>query len=185
MKFEMPPRIAKLPQDERGFPIPWNILIGSNGRPMFTVNDSHKATLAISLDLCPICGETNDEIRWFVGGPQSAFHPNGWYIDLPGHEECEEFALTVCPYLAAKDYRHRTDLKLYKELADDMIITVDYTQDPNRPIVFVMLGATKSELSPHGYIRPIKPFVEIRYWCKGVRLDNKEGERLSAEALKG
>jgi hypothetical protein len=115
--IEMPKRIANLPRDARGYPIPWNVFISQAGEPQFTVNDSLKHAWARQRNLCPICGEANDEIRWFVGGPKSAFLVNGWYMDLPGHEECEEYALKVCPYLATPSYRHRVDTKIYDTLS--------------------------------------------------------------------
>src|SRR5262249_26747548 len=73
----MPPRIARLPRDKRGYPIPWNIQRDANGLPLFTVNDDRKHYLAVRQGLCPICGETLGKWKWFIGGPRSAFHPDG------------------------------------------------------------------------------------------------------------
>jgi hypothetical protein len=65
----MPPRIEKLPRDERGYPIPWNVLRDVDGKPIFTANDSAKHMRAIYEALCPICGERTGKWKWFVGGP--------------------------------------------------------------------------------------------------------------------
>jgi len=108
--IEPPPRLARRPRDARGYVIPWNVLIGVGGAPIFTVNDDQKQWTALTFELCPLCGEANGREMWFVGGPQSAFDPDGWYIDLPAHQECAEFALQTCPYLAAPRYEGRIDI---------------------------------------------------------------------------
>ena len=108
--METPDRVAKLPKDHRGYPIPWNVMRGEDGTAFFTVNDDRKAHRALREELCPICGERLGRWRWFVGGPRSAFDPHGWYLDLPGHRECMHFALATCPYLAAPKYLGRVDV---------------------------------------------------------------------------
>jgi hypothetical protein len=181
----MPPRIEKLPRDERGYPIPWNVLRDVDGKPIFTANDSAKHMRAIYEALCPICGERTGKWKWFVGGPKSAFDPNGWYFDLPGHRECMEYALQVCPYLAAKNYAHRIDIVDPSKVPG--VIMVDETQDPNRPLLFVAVASAMIELKPNGihlpYVRPGKPWLGVSYWQKGKRLSDSEGEALVKEAL--
>ena len=39
-----PERIARLPHDGRGYPIPWNVLRGTDGHPFFIVNDDRKVS---------------------------------------------------------------------------------------------------------------------------------------------
>lgn len=181
----MPPRIHALPKDERGFPIPWNVLRDKNGKALFTVNDGAKHLHALTGGLCPICGDPLGEDRWFVGGPASAFHPNGWYRDLPGHCECVEFALAVCPYLAAKNYKAVS--KDFSEVLPEGVVTRDYTQDPNRPLVFVMVRFESMEVKARNaddvFVRPRRPYLEVRYWSKGVRLSEEEGTRLANESM--
>jgi len=114
----VPDRIARLPRDPRGFPIPWNVLRTEDGATaFFTVNDDRKAWRALREGLCPLCGERLGRWLWFVGGPRSAFDPSGYYIDLPGHRECMEFALRTCPYLAAPKYLGRVDVTRPEKLA--------------------------------------------------------------------
>lgn len=79
-----PYRIARLPKDPRGYPIPWNILRGPDGHPFFIVNDDQRHLRALVESRCPLCGERLGRWRVFVGGPLSAFDKNGWYLDLPG-----------------------------------------------------------------------------------------------------
>src|SRR5215472_13925800 len=100
MTTKVPSRMAHLPLDPRGYPIPANVYRDAQGRPHFTINDDRKRLEQLRRDACPICDQSLYIGRWFVGGPLSAFHPNGAYIDLPMHHECATYALQVCPYLA-------------------------------------------------------------------------------------
>jgi hypothetical protein len=181
----MPDRIARRPQDARGFPIPWNVLIDRDGVPQFAINDHHRTAEALYRMLCPICGETLERTMWFVGGPKSAFHKDGVFLDQPMHLECVEYALAVCPYLAAKNYKHKEK----KEMPEGYL-GVDYTQDPNRPPVFVLMEAIDYEAIPRRtaldpiYLKPLG-VVSIRYWNKGQRISEEEGKRLAQEALNG
>src|SRR5262245_10413652 len=106
----MPERIARLPRDSRGYPVPWNVLVNDDGYPILTVNDQSKTVEAIVSGLCPICGGRLGKWKWFAGGPLSAFDEHGVYIDLPCHRECIEYALQVCPYLALPKYLGRIDV---------------------------------------------------------------------------
>ena len=188
MMTKMPPRIAKLDRDARGYPIPWNVLRNEAGEPFFTINDNTRYIEALQFKLCPICGEGLDETYWFVGGPLSAFHRDGWYHDLPTHEECAEYSLATCPYLAAPRYVRRIDVPLHKldQLPNNMIL-LDPTMIPERPEIFVMTtgrgmnchirhirGTTVEQI----LVRPKRPLVEWRFWR--VCPASSSGDALSA-----
>ena len=124
-----PERIARLPHDKRGFPIPWNVLRGVDDAPIFTVNDERKSQQALTRELCPICGERLGRWKWWVGGPRAAFDEHGWYIDLPVHQECAHYALQTCPYLASPRYveDHRVDVPDPSKLLPEHRVLVDQT----------------------------------------------------------
>ena len=172
---EFPPRIARLPRDKRGYPIPWNVLRGVDDTPIFTVNDDRRHFQAMREGLCPICGERLGRWKWFVGGPRSAFDPNGWYLDLPGHHECERFALAVCPYLAMPQYLKRVDVPDPSKLGDVTPILLDRTQIADRPEVFVTVASDCAEMSENQlpllpYVRPVRPYLGIEYWRHGQQI---------------
>lgn len=179
-QIAVPERMANNPRDERGYTIPWNVMIDANGKPLFTANNSGKHMHALLNNWCPLCGMPNDEVKWFVGGPLSAFHPNGWYFDLPGHEECITYALQVCPYLAAKNYLHRIDLPKSAKLPETMVF-VDNTQIKERPVLFVAVGCTEIEIKSSGtpmklpYVRPQKESITgVQFWRHGKQLSEEE-----------
>jgi hypothetical protein len=57
----MPPGIAALGRDVRGFPITFTTLIQSDGRPDFTTIDGEKIMRCIEEGLCGMCGT---KLRW-------------------------------------------------------------------------------------------------------------------------
>ena len=174
-----PERIARLEHDKRGYPIPWNVLRGDDGTPFFIINDDRKAYHALLRDLCPICGERLGRWKWFVGGLRSAFDPAGCYFDLPGHRECIEYALQVCPYLAIPKYlRHADAIAHPEKLPVGHGILLDETVIPDRPEVMVAVCARRIELLDRGplqpYLKPVKPFDDWTYWRHGKQIDEAE-----------
>lgn len=186
-KIIMPPRIARLPQDARGYPIPWNVLRGVDDTPIFTVNDERRALRALYESLCPICGERLGRWRWFTGGPRSAFDPNGWYADLPGHRECIEFALVTCPYLAMPKYLHRVDIADPSKLPPIALVNLDQTQMADRPEIFVATCGDRCELSSRDpflpYVRPARPLADWSFWRHGERITTEQAMPFLRRAL--
>jgi len=188
IEIPKPPRVARRPVDSRGYPIPYISLMGNDGSPLFTINDDVKGWEAFLSDLCPICGERLGRWRWFVGGPGSAFDPNGWYLDLPMHIECCRYALQVCPYLALPRFLKRLDVIDPGKLPEDQWLFLDETIDPARPEVFVALGGDKVEVTRRDpllpYQRPLRPLYGASYWRAGVEISAEEALPAIRRALR-
>jgi hypothetical protein len=182
-----PDRIARLPKDRRGYPIPWNVLRGVDDAPVFTVNDDRKHREALRRGLCPICGERLGRWKWFVGGPRSAFDPHGWYFDLPGHHECIQFALATCPYLATPRYLGRVDVPDPSKLPPEARILLDETMIPSRPDLFVAVASQFIEVQERAllapYVRPMRPALAYEYWRHGRQVSKSEALPLLRTAL--
>src|SRR5262252_7462676 len=135
----IPQRMRRLKRDRRGYPIPAGVYVDDTGRPHFTINDEATRLDQIVRHCCPICGTRikNKAEQVFVGGPQSAFHPQGAYIDLPMHPDCAAYALQVCPYLAAPHYNGRLDDRTLTAESGKVHIMLDNTVYANRPPTFV------------------------------------------------
>jgi hypothetical protein len=174
----IPERMAQLPRDPRGYPIPFIVLRDADNRPHFTINDTTSVEFAIRHDLCAICGSKLFRGRWFVGGTGSAFHEHGAYIDGPVHGDCAEYALQVCPYLAAPKYAGRLDAKtLDPAKLPASIILKDNTLDPRRPEHFVAVLATGQRRTGHGHFVPKRPYLAASVWKGGeceARLNRAE-----------
>lgn len=191
----IPARMELLERDKRGLPIPFIVLRDASNVPHFTVNDQHKVDLCRRRKLCGICGkpfETFHDSRGrpnphpenagmtFVGGPMSALHKNGAYIDPPMHHECATFALRVCPYLAVKNYDTRMDDRLAKKAAmiEGQVILKDPTMIPDRPEYFVAVTASDYRIVNHrGYMKPLN-MIRLSWWRHGERVPFKEAKPL-------
>ena len=175
----MPERIARLDRDSRGYPIPWNVLRNEEGFPFFTINDDRRTFQAIRESRCPICGERLGRWLHFIGGPRSAFDPHGVYFDLPVHHDCGNYALATCPYLAMPKYLGRIDVVHPEKLPPEAgPIMADFTQNPGRPEIFVVVAATRIIVLPHplGATAYVKPAAVAGYefWRHGKQITQAE-----------
>lgn len=184
-----------LQRDGRGYPIPFVVIRDTDGCPHFTANDHRKRWQSAKENRCGICGtRIKGELLWFVGGPMSAFHPDGVYRDTAMHHECMTYAMQVCPYLALRSYKGRIDDKTidYDKLETNLMF-FDPTMIPERPVLFVAVGSNKqilldrpdmsAEERVHANVRPERPYKAIEYWQDGVKLDDAAALPLVAQAL--
>lgn len=183
----IPERMQHLERDRRGLPIPFVVLRDKDNRPHFTVNDTRKTLHCLRNDLCPISGTPLTRGRWFVGGPLSAFHPDGAYVDLPVHLDCARYALQVCPYLAAPKYTGRLDDATIDYTRLDDVVFQDPTVIPDRPPLFVAVMAVGQTVKDLGmgqvHIRPRRPYRRVEYWRHGVQIPDAEGEAAVRQVL--
>lgn len=143
------------------------------GRPHFTVNNESERFMMIMDRRCSICGDALLPEFWFVGGPLSAFMPQGVYNDPPMHRDCLHFAMRVCPYMLMPKYGKRIDAKTIK---DDSRIYIDPNQIgyDSRPVFFVAVCTTDFENSSHGrditsafHMIPARPYRRVEFWQDG------------------
>ena len=164
----IPERMQALPKDARGYPIPHNIWRDTQGVAHFTINDHVKAEACLRENRCPICGDALEKTSWLCGGPLSALHPAGAYIDQPTHSECVHYAIRVCPYLAAPKYTKRLDTSGVDPNHANGMLFVDPTVIPDRPPVFVLIEprAFTITLKNRHYL-PQRPYLHTEFWLKG------------------
>lgn len=108
----LPPRIARLPVDARGYPVPWFVewfhadgsVFGSISDPIqpgdypdFRVVSTRKMGLAVRNRLCWVCGGPLGRWLAFVIGPMCAVNRTSG--EPPSHRDCAMFAATACPFL--------------------------------------------------------------------------------------
>jgi hypothetical protein len=117
----LPARIARLPVDERGFPVPW-FVAWPDGKPDFRMVESHKIPLALKAKRCWICGDALGAHLTFPIGPMCAV--NRVTSEPPSHLECAEFAVKACPFLTQPRMR-RNEKNLPEERQDAPGIHLD------------------------------------------------------------
>lgn len=169
----MPERVARLPRDKRGFPIPAGNIILRNGTPDFATLDQTKWMQLLVLRGCGICGEKMEEAVWFVGGPLC--ETNRLFFDHPMHEECATYALQICPYLAIPNFQHRKKLLDESSGFKSQAVAAASVGKPGR----FMLGKT----SWYGAVRyqgetllHAGPWESITWWAEGKIMKGETNE---------
>jgi hypothetical protein len=95
-KLDMPARIAKLPVDRRGYPVP-RFVSWINGEPDFRVVSGEWVRMCRKRKLCFLCGERLGRYMAFTIGPMCSV--NRISSEPPAHLECAQFAVRACPFL--------------------------------------------------------------------------------------
>jgi len=110
------PRIARLPVDERGYPVPFFVqwLDDKNeasepgvGRPEFRMMDGRKWARCVKESLCWVCGEKLGAHKAFPIGPMCSV--NRVTSEPPSHLECAEWSVKGCPFLSRPNMVRRED----------------------------------------------------------------------------
>ena len=118
---DMPSRIARLPRDRRGFPIPAFVgAVDKNGEPDFRIVSPNHMAKCVRQNRCWICGDVMGTRKAFALGPMCCV--NRVSSEPPSHYDCAVFAAKACPFLsnpAAK--RRERDLPENREVAGILI----------------------------------------------------------------
>lgn len=101
----MPARIAALPVDERGYPIPYFAHRDEDGKPDHRVMEARKMAPALRASLCWICGQPLGAFKAFTIGPMCAITRT--ISEPPSHRECAEWSAKACPFLSRPKAKRR------------------------------------------------------------------------------
>jgi hypothetical protein len=112
--IDMPDRIARLPLDARGFPVP-KFVRWFDGQPDFRIIERAHWNACVRQNLCWICGEAMGVHKAFVIGPMCCV--NRISSEPPSHRECAVFAARNCPFLATPSAKRRE-----KDLPENRIV---------------------------------------------------------------
>ena len=127
----MPPCIANLPKDDRGYPVPW-FVAWIDGVPDFRVIGPGKLNAAFNKNLCWICGQPRGTRHAFVIGPMCSV--NRVSSEPPSHLECAIFAAKACPFLTRP--KQKRNLKDMPEEAKDPA-GIYISRNPGVTLVYV------------------------------------------------
>ncbi|WP_435215830.1 hypothetical protein [Streptomyces sp. bgisy034] len=117
-----PPRVARLPRNRVGYPVPWFVGV-VDGEPDFRVVGPGKMDGAVTFRCCWICGGSliNRTLGpaatqyAYVVGPMCAV--NRTSAEPPAHRACAIYAATACPFLTTPGMRRR-DSRLPENAAE-------------------------------------------------------------------
>lgn len=153
-----PPRIAKLPTNQAGYPVPW-FVAWIDGQPDFRVVGAGKLDDAVRFGLCWLCGQPRGANAAFVIGPMCSV--NRISPEPPSHRDCAIYAATACPFLATPSMRRR-DGNLPADASEpdgDMI-----RRNPGVALVWV----TRTWRTLHHYrLFDIGDPIETRWYAEG------------------
>ena len=157
--IKTPERVARLPKDDRGYPIFYAVSVDAEGKPNFRVIDPQKWELGIRDRLCGVCGQRLGKRLAFVGGPKSI--KSRYFTDLPMHESCAEYAVQVCPFIVLPKFKYASEHKA--------AVAINPVVDDNRPQQFGIGITTKMKLvSLQGQIViRAGAFARVQYWKEG------------------
>jgi hypothetical protein len=169
----MPPRIAALRRDSRGYPIAATVDV--TRLPIdFTITDPVIWMRFVQTRLCGVCGVPLGAHKAFVGGPLSM--ANRVFYDLPMHRECAEYSLRVCPYLAAPRFAHR------RKVPDGVhVIAVASDTRPNEFGLAIARNYHLVEVNGDVVLRAHRWEAPIEWWSRGERTDEPAIARRYAE----
>lgn len=167
VRSDLPPltqRIASLPVDERGYPIPW-FVAWPNGKPDFRVMDPQKLVAAHLQKLCWVCGQRLRGDKTFVIGPMCAV--NRISSEPPSHLDCAEWSVKGCPFLSKPNMTRRQHDELIKAGATAPGIAIE-----RNPGVMLLWSTKSYERFEDGMGRGGKLFrlgdpVTVSWWREG------------------
>jgi hypothetical protein len=99
-----PRRIAGLPQDRHGRPVPW-FVAWIDGAPDFRIVAAGKVDDAVRFGKCFICGDQLGRWLTFPVGPMATV--NRTAPEPPAHKDCAIYAAQACPFLTRPAMRRR------------------------------------------------------------------------------
>lgn len=95
---EMPPGIAALSVDDRGWPVPWFVSWRIDRRgPDFRAVEAGKVATALNMRICWCCGQRLGETAVFLVGPMCGI--NRISSEPPSCHDCAGWAVQACPFL--------------------------------------------------------------------------------------
>lgn len=165
------PRIARLPVDERGYPVPFFVqwvdennqpTLTGTGRPEFRMMDSYKWRLCVEQKLCWVCGEPLGSYLAFPIGPMCCV--NRVTSEPPSHLNCAQWSVKGCPFLSRPNMVRRED-----ELTEANKGNVAGVMIESNPGVIAIWVAKsyKAFKAPNGYLIRIDNPVSVEWFTQG------------------
>src|SRR5215831_13304169 len=175
---ELPPpprRIAKLPLDERGFPVPW-FVSWFDGKPDFRIVAPERVIIAHRRKLCWVCGDPLGAHKAFVIGPMCVI--NRVSSEPPSHRECAEYAAAACPFLS-KPRMRRNDKDLPEK---KMVPGIMIARKPGVTSVWLTRSYRLFRVD-NGVLFEIGEPDEVHFYCEGRPARRAEVEASVASGL--
>lgn len=162
---DLPPltaRIAKLPVDERGYPVPY-FVAWINNKPDFRMSDANKLFGCVRGSLCWVCGQALGTHKTFPIGPMCSI--NRISSEPPSHLDCAEWSVKGCPFLSKpKMVRREDELVAY---AKQFTPGVSIERNPGVTLLWTTKSYTLISDGKGGKLFSIGDVVSASWWREG------------------
>jgi hypothetical protein len=175
-----PKRIARLPKDRRGYPVPWFLAWMKGGHevspyymgaePDFRVIKHGARELAWKKSLCWICGDPMGVHKVYVIGPMCVV--NRTTMEPASHRECAEYAARACPFLVKPRMRRlpMDDLKGKDVRVDGEMIP----RNPGAVCLYETPLAHPFKDGKGGWLIRLEDPVRVDWWAEGRQATREE-----------
>jgi len=169
-EIEMPARIARLPRDSRGYPIPKFVEEPQEkgGEPDFRIMSDRHYERCVKHGACWICGDPLGSKMAFVVGPMCCV--NLISAEPPSHYECAEYSVQVCPFLSIPSAKRRE-----AGLPDEIVSPGGIMIKRNPGVTAIWVTKTyKVARANGGLVIEMGEPIRMEFWCKGRRATREE-----------
>lgn len=153
-----PARIARLPRDHAGRPVPW-FVAWIDGAPDFRVVRADGIADAVRFRTCWLCGDPLGANATFVIGPMCSI--NRVSPEPPSHRDCADYAARACPFLTRPQMRRRTT-----DLPEDTVDPGGIMIVRNPGVALVWTSRTWRLDRQHGIFDVGNP-TDVRWYAEG------------------
>jgi hypothetical protein len=161
-----PARVARLPKDERGYPVP-AFIEWIDGKPDFRYARAEFRARAFKQGLCWICGDKLGVHRVYAIGPMCVV--NRVTSEPASHRDCAEYAVKACPFLARPRMR-RIPLK---QGEPKHAAGVMFERNPGCVCLYATPEAKAFDAGDGWLIRLGKP-TRVDWWAEGRKATRDE-----------
>lgn len=154
-------RIAQLPVDERGYPVPY-FVAWIDGKPDFRLTDPAKFADCMLHGNCWVCGTRLGAHLAFPIGPMCAI--NRTTSEPPSHRNCAEWSIRNCPFLTRPNMVRREDEVTEANKANTAGIPL--YRNPGVTCLW-MTKFYAPFLAPNGVLFQVGDPEEVTWWREG------------------
>jgi hypothetical protein len=162
------PRIAKLPLDERGYPVPF-FVEWPGGKPDFRFASGSKRLRCVEDNLCWVCGEKMGTHKVFVIGPMCGV--NLVSSEPPSHLDCARWSVKACPFLLNPNQKRRENE--VTRVNEQNIPGIMIKRNPGVMAMWVTKSYKRFSDNRGGWLIRIGQPEEVSWWTEG-RLATRE-----------
>jgi len=175
LKEGLPPlteRLAALPIDERGYPIPFFVAY-VDGKPEFRAADADKWRACVDHSLCWVCGHRLGAHKVFVLGPMCAVTRTT--AEPPVHLDCAQWSVKGCPFLS-KPKMVRRDADYVKTLATQPSAGIAIERNPGVMAIWVTKSFHQFNDGRGGRLIKVGEPEQVSFWREGRPATREEVE---------